>query len=883
MVFAEDRASAPKTAKTDKGDAWKVMVVDDDEVMHDVTALVLQGQVFKDKPIQLLQAYSAADAYQLLDQHPDVAVILLDVVMEKQNSGFEVVKYVRETLGNRMVRIVLRTGQPGLVPADEAIQTYDINDYKEKADLTADRLKITLIGSLRNYADLLTIRDLARNNINLESLVQQRTKELEQSNQQLKEQLAEGILLNRALKKSTARLLDAQRIANLGHWEMIIDDEGDFFSDSLKEMLGLHHEKKIDYSGFLARIPKIERIEVEKEINRVLTLGGSYQLNHTINTPHKGLLKITHRGEAIIDGEHQINGIKGTVQDVTESHRIKESMYKYGQAIEQAADSIMITNNEGIIEFVNQAFEDMTGYSRDEVHGMRPNILKSGQQKESFYRRMWGILTRGEVFSDVIANRRKDGSIYFEEKTISPLKDEHGEITHYIATGRDITERIEAQEHLYHMAHHDPLTGLPNRTLLYDRINQVLTRTPWHRRKLAVLIIDLDRFKIINDTLGHDVGDVLLQRISQILMETIREGDTVARLGGDEFAILLNDLASKSDIEPIVEKIMQSMHEVFVINEHELFVTASIGISIHPEHGNSVEALMKKADVAMYRAKDLGKNAYKFYTSEDDIQAMERLSLETGLRRALSRHEFFLNYQPQVELETGNIVGLEALLRWRHDDFKSVSPMHFIPLLEETGMIVEVGTWVIQQVCQQIHCWREQQVPLVRVAINISSRQFREPDFLQTTRSLLQKYDVPSDLIEFEITEGLLVEDIPGTRDLLLKLHEFGISLSVDDFGTGYSSLNYLKRLPMDVLKIDQSFIKDINTDPDDTAITSAIITLAHSMGLKVVAEGVETQEQVSFLREKGCDQVQGYLYSRPVDAELIKPILVRGKMQCGP
>ncbi len=565
-------------------------------------------------------------------------------------------------------------------------------------------------------------------------------------------------------------------------------------------------------------------------------------------------------------------------QNVTDRKFAEMEMQKLSRALEQTADSVMISDRNGVIEYVNLSFEAVTGYSRSEAVGKTPSIVKSGKQRESFYQKLWTTILAGGVFSEVFVNKKKDGSLYYEEKTITPLKDAEGTITHFVATGKDITERMQTQERLHFLAHHDALTELPNRIFFLDRLRQSLARARWHNRRIAVLFLDLDRFKNINDTLGHAVGDRLLQLIARRFADSIREGDVVARLGGDEFAILLDDISSEKDIPTIANKILDTLAPAFHIDERELFVSASIGISLYPADGEDSDTLLKHADVAMYRAKDAGKNNYQFYSADMSARAFERLTLESSLRHALERHEFTLYYQPQIDTDSGRIVGVEALLRWQHPDLGLIAPTEFVPLLEETGIIVPVGQWVLRAACEQISQWRRSGRGHLRVAINLSARQFNEPDFVSFIDRTVRATGCDPAQVELEITESVIMRHTQSAINALEALNRMGTRLAVDDFGTGYSSLSYLRRFPIDTIKIDRSFISDIQSDADDAAITSAIIGMAQRLKIDVVAEGVETLEQLTFLRSNGCRVVQGYLFSKPLPAnELEKTFTERG------
>lgn len=573
----------------------------------------------------------------------------------------------------------------------------------------------------------------------------------------------------------------------------------------------------------------------------------------------------------VIDDESCIIGV---ATDVTENLRAAEQMQKLSRALEQTADSVIVTERTGKIEYVNRAFETVTGYSAVEALGNTPAIVKSGRHNDVFYRRLWETILNGKVFRDVLVNRRKDGTLYYEEKTITPLKDASGNITHFVSTGKDITDRMQTQERLQHLAHHDVLTDLGNRFLFIERLDHALERARRHGLMIAVLFLDLDRFKIINDTLGHEVGDKLLQEVARRLRQCVRRDDTVARLGGDEFTLLLEDFHSTEHVSGIARKLLASLAKPFNIDNRELFISASIGISLFPEDGTRPSALLKNADAAMYLAKDRGRNTYQFYSAEIGDRVSEQLALETDLRHAAVRNEFVLYYQPLVSLESGRIKGVEALIRWNHPHKGLVMPLRFIPLLEETGMIVEIGEWILRTACTQNQAWLKSGLNPLLLSINLSARQFHEPGIVDLIQKILAETGMPAQQLEVEITESVIMQHLQSTVDKLQALHAMGVKLAIDDFGTGYSSLSYLKRFPLDTLKVDKSFVDDLPLDPEDTAITRAVIAMAHGLKLEVIAEGVETSKQLEFLRENGCDGIQGYFFSKPLPAEAITQLL---------
>jgi diguanylate cyclase (GGDEF)-like protein/PAS domain S-box-containing protein len=453
---------------------------------------------------------------------------------------------------------------------------------------------------------------------------------------------------------------------------------------------------------------------------------------------------------------------------------------------------------------------------------------------------------------------------------------EQGEVTfnadgkplRMVGTVQDVTEHKQAQERLSYLAYYDTLTGLPNRVMLMERMQQAMAESRRMERLVAVMFLDLDRFKFINDTLGHDIGDALLKMAAERLSALLRPGDTVSRYGGDEFTVVLANVAHVDDVTRIAQKILERFAHPFRVGGRDLFVTSSIGITLYPLDDGSVENLLKNADAAMYHAKEHGRNTFQFYTAEMNVRAARRLSIETGLRHALERNELSLHYQPQVDLRSGKLYGMEALLRWHSPEFGSVSPVEFIPLAEEIGLIQPIGEWVLRTACVQTRAWHEAGFPGLRIGVNLSARQFQQKNLVQLIRQALTDSGLEPLHLDLELTESMLMHDMERTVATLTELDALGVALSVDDFGTGYSSLSYLKRFPIDVLKIDRSFVRDITSDPDDAAIATAIIAMAHSLEIKVIAEGVETLEQQEFLKQHNCDGMQGYYFSKPLPAE---------------
>lgn len=575
-------------------------------------------------------------------------------------------------------------------------------------------------------------------------------------------------------------------------------------------------------------------------------------------------------------------------------HAIQKSAWgvKAGLEIQLAAtvfdassDAIFITDSDNRIISVNAAFCEITGYSAQEVIGQTPAILNSGRHNAEFYHVMWRDLLETGRWNGEVWNRRKNGEIFAELLTINAVRNYRGEISHYVSIFADITEHKQTEEHVRHLAHYDALTNLPNRTLFNDRLGQALINAQRDNGKAAVMFLDLDRFKNINDTLGHGIGDLLLQEVAARLTGCVRQGDTVSRLGGDEFVVLLPELNDEKDARLVAQKLLNAAAFPMVLEGHELHISASIGISYYPMDGANAEALMKNADVAMYRAKEEGRNNYQFYHASMNARSFERLAMETSMRYALSRGEFDLYYQPRFALPEGRIVGAEALIRWNHPDLGMVSPGLFIPLAEETGLILPIGEWVLEQVAAQGKAWQQAGFPPLSLAVNVSARQFRRVDFAAKVLQILRNSGFDPHYLELELTESTLMTHAEENIETLKKLSALGIRIAIDDFGTGYSSLSYLKRLPVDILKIDRSFVSEVPDNRDGAAIVEAIIAMAHSLGLHIIAEGVETAEQLEFLQMRKCNEIQGYHFSYPLPVEQFEQLLLEmqaadGKLQ---
>ncbi|MET0845210.1 MAG: EAL domain-containing protein [Pseudomonas sp.] len=555
-------------------------------------------------------------------------------------------------------------------------------------------------------------------------------------------------------------------------------------------------------------------------------------------------------------------------RDITERHLMQEKLQQAATVFESTAEGVLITDTQQHISAVNRAFTEITGYSESEALGHTPRLLASGLHDSAFYAAMWHQLTDEGHWQGEISNRRKNGELYPSWLTISAVRNREKFITHFVAVFADISSLKHAQAKLDYQAHHDPLTGLPNRTLFESRLLTALNTQQENGGQGAVLFLDLDRFKHINDSLGHPVGDLLLKGIAVRLKEQLRDIDTVARLGGDEFIILLPGLQQSSDADNIATKLLNCFAAPFQAGEHEFFISASIGTSLYPKDGCDVATLVKNADAAMYRSKAKGRNRVESYTRDLTAQASERVALEHELRRALERNELFLYYQPKISLADHRLVGAEALIRWHHPTFGAVPPEHFIPLAEENGMILQIGDWVLETACRQMFEWNQVYECLGPLSVNLAGAQLRQPNLLGRIEQLLKDNGLAPGLLQLEITENFIMSQAEEALTVLHQLKHLGVQLAIDDFGTGYSSLSYLKRLPLDILKIDQSFVRGLPDDPHDAAIVRAIIALGRSMQFTVIAEGVETLAQQQFLAEEGCEQIQGYIVSLPLSSD---------------
>ena len=623
------------------------------------------------------------------------------------------------------------------------------------------------------------------------------------------------------------------------------------FADLLNE-----HDKEVVTTG----VPKMS-FEVD------LVIDGVHRTTVTSKLP-------------FTDGDGRVIGVLGSYTDITERKRADLALRLQSRALDASVNAILITApspSGNLIEYVNPAFMRITGYDPAEVIGHDCRVLQRDDRDQEGVALIRQALAANREVSAVVRNYRKDGALFWNQLFIAPVPNAEGVITHHIGVINDVTDLIRYQEQLEYQANYDSLTRLPNRNLLRDRLQHALIVAQRHHKGVAVVFIDLDGFKNVNDSLGHSVGDRLLSVVAERLARCTRTSDTVARHGGDEFVIVMTDTVDEQSLIAWMERVRASISEPVWLDGTELYVGCSMGASLFPQDGEDAETLMKKADLAMYRAKDMGRNTFQFYQPEMNASAGARMNLERRLRRALRDNEFLLHYQPQVDIVSGQIVGTEALVRWRDPEVGLVLPSLFIPVAEESGLIGPLSEWVLREACRQNKAWQDEGLPPARVSVNLSARVFQQRDIAKLVMQVLAETGLEPQYLELELTESTIMRNAEEAVLMLNELHALGIGLAIDDFGTGYSSLSYLKRFPVDRLKIDRSFVSDIGISGDDETITSAIIALAHSLKLQVIAEGVETSAQLDFLKERACDEMQGFYFAKPMSTDAISALFQGG------
>jgi diguanylate cyclase (GGDEF)-like protein/PAS domain S-box-containing protein len=702
--------------------------------------------------------------------------------------------------------------------------------------------------------------------------------ELRRQRRDLQQLLRERDWMNDRLRNQSESLREAQRIAGLGGWELDVATRRLQCSEELYELLGLPPQSAgEDLTRLLRLVPPADRRRVCEAIEDALR-GKGLDIEHRMRLPDGLQRSVRQRAEMRIRGNGE-RVLSGTLQDITEQHASQGSLRLLHDCISRINDAIMITEAKELNEpgprilFVNEAFEHISGYAAEDVLGKSPRMLQGPKTDREQLRRIGDALSRCEPVKAELLNYGRDGSEFWVECNISPVADASGDISYFVAVQRDITERKRAEAEIERLAFYDPLTALPNRRLLMDRLQHALEGARRSGMVGALIFLDVDNFKTLNDTLGHDKGDLLLQQIARRLEACVRRYNTVARLGGDEFVIMLEDLGQGPEraaarAEVVIEKILAAFEPDFQLGADRYHCTPSMGVALFDRARADIDDLFKRADLALYQAKGAGRNTACFFDPAMQSTINARVALEREMRNALARGEFMLYYQPQKD-GAGNTIGMEALIRWRHPERGLVHPDAFIRLAEETGLILPIGEWVMEAACGQLNAWGRQGGPIDwPVSVNVSASQFRHPQFVDLVLRVVRDSGIDPRKLKLELTESVLVENPEETISKMARLREAGVGFSLDDFGTGYSSLSYLKRLPLDQIKIDRSFVKDVLTDPNDAAIARTILALGQSLGLQVVAEGVESGAQRDFLQALGCHGYQGYFFSHPMPPE---------------
>ena len=781
--------------------------------------------------------------YAAIDPRPDL--ILLDVMMPGMD-GHQVLAALRAQADTRDIPVMFVTALD--TPEDE-----ETGLHEGAADYITKPIQPAVLR--------------ARIEIQLE--LQRARRQLAAQNQWLEQEVGRRVEQNRVLQQRLELTLEA---SGLAVWEYLPDHGSLHWSRGMAAIFDLP-AAPATLDDWLAMFEEEDGFRLRRTIEAGQDLpAGEFRMQPGENDRRW----VEIRGKALnstVDG--QKTTFSGILADITDRRQVATMQRLAATVLAGINDGIVITDRHASILMVNQAVSRITGYEAGEMIGRNPSMLKSGAHTPAFYRNLWATLDRNENWQGEITNRRKDGSLVSEWLNILPVHDEQGKLTNYIGIFSDLSERKEAATRIQYLATFDPLTDLPNRNLFSDRLNQALSNMRRYRRQTAVILLDLDRFRSINDTLGPPVGDEVLIEVGRRLQLQVREGDTVGRRGGNEFGFIMANVAHEHDTIALVQRMLDAVTAPFEIGGTRFSLTASMGISIGPRDSEDADQLLKAADMALARAKAAGRNGFRFYSPAMDADAARRLSLELAMRDALAQHQFSVVYQPQVSLETGHLLGMEALLRWHHPQFGAISPAEFIPIAEETGMILAIGQWVLESACEQTRRWLDLGVVPLRVAVNLSARQFRQSDLVRQVASALQRSGLAPGALELEITESAFIDNIDAAVTQAQALKELGIKLSLDDFGTGYSSLAYLSRFPFDKLKIDQGFVHDITENPVNAAIATAAIVMARSLNLTVLAEGVETEAQARFLRSRRCDSMQGYLFSRPLPPAEFERLLV--------
>ena len=670
------------------------------------------------------------------------------------------------------------------------------------------------------------------------------------------------------LEQRERSLLQTERLARIGSWYDDVLNNCITFTPQAGEIFELSPQiTQVSLEHYIAYLHPEDKDRVISTLQHSLKTLQPSDMTYRICTP-SGLVKVIHGIGEILVNENGIAVARvGTVQDITEAHAREQRLQQSARVFESTMEGVVITNPDGLIEAVNPAFSTITGYSEEEVRGRSVDMLNPERRQRNVLQDIRREVQEKGFWRDEVWNRRKNGEVFPQFLTVTSVRDERQAISHYVAVFADISRQKESEQQLDYLAHYDSLTGLPNRSSLLVKLQTAIDLATQKRRKVAVITIDLDHFKHINDSLGHPAGDRLLQECARRLRERLRDSDTVVRQGGDEFVVVLENIVSEDQVRRVTEIIQQLFASAFDVGiGRELFIGASLGITLFPDHGRDVTQLISNADVAMYQAKSKGRNHYQFYTNDLTQAATDRLELGNELRHALQRDdELQLHYQPQVCIRSGRVTGVEALIRWQHEQEGMIQPGRFLPVAEDNGLMPELDSWVLNKACRQLALWQQQGIAPLILAVNITQPTFVAGGLVERLKALLDIYQLDPSWLELEITEGALLEPTAQVLSTIAGLKALGVMLAVDDFGTGYSSLAYLHRYRVDKLKIDRSFINSVEREEEGRVITSTIINMARGLGLQILAEGVETAPQLEFLRSNGCETYQGFYFSRPL------------------
>ncbi|MDQ8037488.1 MAG: EAL domain-containing protein [Pedobacter sp.] len=760
--------------------------------------------------------------------------------------------------------------------------------------MSGRRINVTALSSLKlrlRNEDL--IRFLESSKTEMESINQKLALEiydrknaevrLQEMNDNLERKVTERTqalsTLNDALRQSQERLSLAIDASGIGLWDWHLPSD-DIYHSNFEQLLGYSSK---ELTGFMGHLKPLVHPDDYALVKKAIVLHlrkrtPIYDVQYRMRHRRGHWIWVEDNGRVVAwNDEGRAIRMIGTRRDITKERELEEKLRLSASVFSHAAEAIFILDRDFRFISINPGFTQISGYTEAETLGIRITEARPHYPEvQTVYMQIAQALEQLGEWQGEFMEYRKNGEAYPQWLHLSAVRDDNGNVTHYIGLFNDMTARREAEERLRYLSNYDKLTGFANRNLFRDRLHAAISRARDVNHQVALLYIDLDRFRQINDTLGHEIGDELLKKAGKRISSVDANVDTISRIGGDEFTIIVDNYHDRAALEHFCERIIAELRRPFRIGEHELLLGASIGISVFPENGRELQILLNHADIAMHQAKRLGGNITKFYTNDLRVASIEQLNLETSLRKAIFRDEFVVHYQPKMDLRTNRIVGVEALVRWAHPTLGLLHPSEFIPLAEETGLVSAIGELVMDKACRQAQLWRESGLGNIRTSVNIPAHQVRKGNLVQVVKRVLDNTGLDPHLLELELTESSLMDDSENVLTMLQELRARGIEISLDDFGTGYSSLSYLKRFPIDTLKIDQAFIRDIGNNPDDEAITRAIIAMAHSMNMEVVAEGVETEAHLEFLRREKCDYIQGYLLSRPVPDEELSNILRR-------